>query len=156
MLAESVWSKKRVVRQIGPTELLAVWDYEGKLESRHWDAGLLERVLTSRLRSPPATVLRAAAYPLFEYLMAKFYTPRKGKPHGTDGVVGVWKTAAVAYSPLEDKEEAGGGAAKADNAEVDLSVWAPPGETQEEAAAWELIRRRVVAWWEFSIEQDGI
>ena len=54
VLAEWVWSKKRVVRQIGPTELLAVWDYEGKHESRHWDAGLLEKVLTSRLKSPPS------------------------------------------------------------------------------------------------------
>ena len=45
VLAESVWRKERVVRQILPHELLLLWDYEGKLESRRWDPPTTARVV---------------------------------------------------------------------------------------------------------------
>jgi hypothetical protein len=70
VLADSVWGgKERVVRRIVGHELLSIWDYEGKFESRRWDDKMMERVLRSRLKSPPAKILRPVAYPVFEHLL---------------------------------------------------------------------------------------
>ena len=75
VLAESVWGKERVVRRVTAHELLSLWDYEGKWESRRWSVEAMEGILTSRLKSPPAKILRAVAIPAFEHALRKFYRP---------------------------------------------------------------------------------
>ena len=49
VLANSVWKKERVVRQITSNKIMAIWDYEGKLEAKGWDADLLRQVIDARL-----------------------------------------------------------------------------------------------------------
>ena len=66
------------------------------------------------------------------------------------------RTANIVCSRLERKEETGRAAAREDGAAVDLSVWAPPGETPKQAAARVVIRKRAVAWWAFNVEQDAL
>ena len=155
VLAESVWRKEKVVRQVTVHELLSMWDYEGKWESRRWSAKAMGWIVTSRLKSPPANILRAVAFPEFEHALRKFYRPTPYLAQPGWGAVGVGTTAQSPYSPLERKEDIGQAAAREDHAVVDLSVWAPPGETAEVAAAQERIRKRAVAWWVFKVEQDG-
>lgn len=70
VLSESVWQKTRGIRRIDRTELLAIWDYEGKLESKHWKPHVLEEMIEARLASPPAKILRAVAHPVFEDLQS--------------------------------------------------------------------------------------
>ena len=75
------------------------------------------------------------------------------EPGRLEGAVG--KTRHVAYSPLELKEDAGREPTTADHAAVDLSVWAPPGETREQALAREHIRKLAVALWALCVQQDA-
>ena len=65
------------------------------------------------------------------------------------------RTADVPHSVLEKKAETGRAAATADGAGVDLSVWAPPGETGEQAAAREQLCALAVMWWAFNVEKDA-
>ena len=46
---------KPVVRPASYDELLSIWDYEGKMESKHWGRDTRSVVLTRRLHSPPPT-----------------------------------------------------------------------------------------------------
>lgn len=55
--AQTVWRKGTGVRQLTPQELLSVWDYEGKLESKDWTSKELEWVIKSRMASPPAKLM---------------------------------------------------------------------------------------------------
>jgi hypothetical protein len=156
VLTETVWRKERVVRQILPHELLSLWDYEGKLESRRWDQRTTSLVVESRLRSPPAKILRAVAYPAFDYLLKNHVSQLSTRLMKVAEVVGVGRTMAVPRSPLEKKAETGRAAATVDGASVDLAVWAPPGETMEEAVARERLRKLAVTWWAFNVERDGV
>ncbi len=56
--AHSVFSKTPVLRQAKTSELMAIWDYEGKLESRSWSREQSLCVLSARLLSPPGKMLR--------------------------------------------------------------------------------------------------
>ena len=155
VLAQSVWRKERVVRQILPHELLSLWDYEGKLESRRWDPQTMAGVVRYRLQSPPAKVLRAVAYPAFDHLLTRYATTAPTWETTEPESVGVGRTADVPRGELEKKAEIGRAAATADGAGVDLSVWAPPGETGEQAAARERLRALAVRWWAFNVEKDA-
>lgn len=57
VLAHSVYSKTLVLRQARISELMAIWDYEGKLEARGWSRIEEHHVLTARLSAPPAKML---------------------------------------------------------------------------------------------------
>ena len=65
----------------------------------------------------------------------------------TAGVVGL--TRDVLFSPLELKTEAQSVATKADDAGIDLSTWAVPGETKREVRARDVLRRFAVRWWKY-------
>ena len=157
--AQSVWGTEAVFRQVTDYELLALWDYEGKLESKRWSQEEMALVINSRFRSPPAKILRAVVVPAFEFLMSKFFIPPLGGGSPGDGkekqpLMG-GTTPTVAFSPLERKEETGRAAATADHAVVDLSVWAQPGETPRQAAAREVLRKLAVRYWAHMIERDA-
>ena len=58
VLAQTIYSRKDpVVRSVAYHELLAIWDYEGKQESRRWGVRLRNWVLKARLASPPAKIV---------------------------------------------------------------------------------------------------
>ena len=107
-----------MVRQIVGHELLGLWDYEGKLESKRWNPETMERVIRSRLTSPPAKILRALAFPAFEFLLTKFYIPPVEENHFIGVQESVGKTESISYSPLELKANVGSAAATADHAGV--------------------------------------
>lgn len=155
VLANSVWMKERAVRQIDCSELLALWDYKGKLESAHWDHEVFAQIIQSRLDSPPAKILRAVAFSAFQAVLELQLeeTGESSPSKLTRGPVGL--TAFVPYSPLELKEETGEAAARSDDAPVDYSIWAEEGETPEVARARESLRKLAVLWWAICMERDG-
>ena len=61
------------------------------------------------------------------------------------GLVGL--TSDVPFTPLEQRASTRVSAAQADDAEVNLTAWASPDETAEEAKACVILRRFAVRWW---------
>jgi len=55
--ANSVCSPMPVVRRVNIHKLHAMWDYEGKLECKHWLSDQNFKTLTYRLISPPAKIV---------------------------------------------------------------------------------------------------
>lgn len=153
--AQTVWRKEATVRRMLPHELLALWDYEGKQESKHWKQWEIAKVTQARLESPPAKIMRAVAYPAFGALL-------KRRP-GLEGETQVpskrartvGKTADIPTSILEAKAGVGRAAATPDDAGIDLSIWAIPGETEEEAQARQGLRKMAAHAWGWLVERDA-
>ncbi len=152
MQGKQIWVKanscmspsRRVVRPLKYHEVLSLWDYEGKLESQFWSGREREAILRKRLQSPPAKMLRSFLFAACERAAGW----RKGggpTNESEDDLAGV--TAAVPYSPLELKEGEQGAATKADDADIDLTTWSPPGESPEVGQARQVLRRFAVRWW---------
>ena len=145
VLANSCMSPlRRVIRQIKYHEVLSLWDYEGKLESRLWSDWEREAVLRYRLRCPPAKMLRSLLFAACELVAGM----RAGEE--TAGGVGedlAGLTADVPYSPLELKEGGQEAATKADDADIDLSTWSSPEESEAVGRARQVLRRFVARWW---------
>ena len=154
----SVRSKNSVpiVRQVEPYELLAMWDYEGKLESESWEEDEMADIINARLASPPGKIIRAFANPAFSFLLSKFQelhptTVSTSSPKATAGL-----TKDIPFSPLELKDETGSAATKADDAGIDLSVWALEDETPAEGRARNLLRQVCLRFWKWKIETEGL
>jgi hypothetical protein len=63
--AHSVFSRSPVLHQVKTSELMAIWDYKGKLESRGWSREQSLRILKARLLSPPGKMLRCFGQAVF-------------------------------------------------------------------------------------------
>ena len=123
--AHSVFSKTPVLRQAKTSELKAIWDYEGKLESRGWSREQSLRILSARLLSPPGKMLRRFSQSVSNAILLKLDEESWG---GSRGFIG-----NILFSPLEVNATTCVAAAQANDAEVDLSAWSSPSETEEEA-----------------------
>ena len=143
--AESCRCKKgRVVRQLTYSEVLSLWDYEGKLESRHWPPEVRYEVLHRRLQSPPAKLVRALVFEAGEQLSGDAGSAQL--PPSPPGPIG--KTRDIPFnSPLEIKGGARVAVATADDVEADLNIRAPANETSAEAHARQVLRRFAARWW---------
>ena len=130
--ANSVRSRDPVVRQVNIHELHAMWDYEGKLEVKHWTTLQRWKVLQNRLLSPPAKIIRTFLTQASVAMLGDAHvTPSKLKPGtGTSGL-----TRDIKFSSLEANVSTRVAATQADEAEVDLLVWALPNETPLQARA---------------------
>lgn len=155
VLAHSVFGKDMVLRQARISELMAIWDYEGKLESRGWSRQQALAVLKARLLCPPAKMLRCFAQSVCEAILTNLEGHQVDSNSGTSGVVrGL--TSDVPFSPLEAKVTTRLTGAQADQAEVDLSAWAFPMETSEQAKARVVLRRFAVRWWAFNLRREAM
>jgi len=152
--AHSVFSKTPVLRQAKTSELMAIWDYEGKLESRGWSQEQSLRVLSAWLLSPPGKMLRRFSQSVFNAILLKLcqvdcQTPDEELRGGSRGFIG-----NIPFSPLEVNATTRVAAAQAGDAEVDLLAWSSPSETEEGAHARVVLRRFAVhfrrepmRWW---------
>ena len=155
VLAHSVFRKDMVLRQARISELMAIWDYEGKLESWGWSRQQALAVLKARLLCPPAKMLQCFAQSVCEAILTNLEGHQVDSNSGTSGVVrGL--TSDVPFSPLEAKVTTRLTAAQADQAEVDLSAWAVPMETSEQAKARVVLRRFAVRWWAFNLRREAM
>ena len=155
--AHSVFSKTPILRQVKTDELMAIWDYEGKLESRVWSREHSLRILRARLLSPPAKMLRRFVQAACDAILLNFYNA--GGQDLTDHTPFRYTkglTCDIPFSPLEDKVTTRVGAAQTDFAEVDLTAWASPSETEEVARARVILRRFAARWWAYYLERDAM
>ena len=151
VFAEDTFAGRRgCLRQLTDAEVLSVWDYEGKEQPKGWPAPLLQDVISSRLLSPPAKMVRAFTYAAGDTLLQQLHLDGAGgggsaaHPLRQGG-----RTSDVPFSPLEDAAEARLKAAQTDDTEVNLAHWAPPGETNAEARARDVLRRLALRWWKW-------
>eukprot|EP00804_Cyclotella_cryptica_P026659 CCRYP_019101-RA/>CCRYP_019101-RA protein AED:0.36 eAED:0.44 QI:0/-1/0/1/-1/1/1/0/355 len=147
--ANSVWTKGWIVRPIQLHELFNIWDYKGKLEGRHRTPEQLAKLLLLRLKSPLGKTLQEYGHTL---LQAR--APKGFDQHALS-IGGPTKTEEVPFSPLELGAEGRTKAARTDDDEVDLAIWAPKGETLEQAKARQVSRRFAVVWWARHLEQEA-
>ncbi len=75
-------------------------------------------------------------------LKLQVVTPAAGGVKAPYSLAGL--SSDVPFIPLEQKASTRVAAAQADDAEVDLTAWASPDETAEEAKAHEILRRFAV------------
>jgi hypothetical protein len=156
VLAHSVYSKQMVLHQARSSELMSVWDYEGKLEAHGWSRMQKLRILKARLLTPPGKMLRCFAQAACNAILMKgeVDVTREFTVEPRPGDTGF--TTDVPYTPLEEKATTRIAAAQADDAEVDLSAWSSPSETVEEARARETLRRFVVRWWCYNLKREAM
>jgi hypothetical protein len=62
----------------------------------------------------------------------------------------------VAFTPMEAKATTCIVSAQADNAEVNLSAWALPGETVEQAQARDVMRRFAIRWRASNLSKEAM
>jgi hypothetical protein len=142
--AASVFSRKKpVIRQVNNQELFSIWDYEGKLQPMGWSHSQLLWVMAARFVSPPAKIVRSILFNLCSNKQLNA-TPVAFSEAGATPL----QSAKVPYSPLELQVDTRVKAAQPEDAEVDLSSWALPNETEEIARARQVLRRFAVKWWQ--------
>ncbi|KAL7528378.1 hypothetical protein ACHAWF_002541 [Thalassiosira exigua] len=141
--ANSVFVRgNHVVRQTRLHELFAMWDYKGKVGLRDLQLKDRWKVLELRLGSPPAKICENLALQVMRYA-----TNWSGDDVG--------RTIDVPFSPLEESAQGRVKAAQPDDAEVDLSAWALPGETPKMVKARQVLRRLALRWWKHYQEKHA-
>eukprot|EP00956_Cyclotella_meneghiniana_P034910 scaffold109326_cov43-Cyclotella_meneghiniana.AAC.1 len=121
----------KVMRPVRVHELFSIWDFEGKLSLRGMSSEQALLLLHRRLQSPPGKISR---------LLAHYLLKRKAESFSQDVVPPqppppAEMSADIPYSPMELAAEVRAEASCADDAEIDLSTWALPGESKKMAAA---------------------
>ncbi len=127
--AECVYLKTPIIRRVKTAEVFAIWDYEGKLESQQWSYKEQLGVLRACLACPPAKMLQRFTQSICDASLTQLSNGLQmleSNPNLSPTVDLTWD---VAFTPIEAKATTRIEAAQADNAEVDLSAWALPGET---------------------------
>ena len=124
-------------------ELFSIWDFEGKLSLRGMSSEQALLLLHRRLQSPPGKISRLLAHYLLKRKAESFSqdvaSPQPPPP--------AEMSADIPYSPMELAAEVRAEASCADDAEIDLSTWALPGESKKMAAARMKLRNFAVLWW---------
>ena len=158
VLAHSVFAKTSVLRQVKTDELMAIWDYEGKLESRGWSRENGLRILKARLRSPPGKMLRRFVQAICDAILLSLHNgdlQGDGPKYSPQRII-KGLTDDVPFSPLEQKVTTRVAAAQTDFAEVDLTAWSSPSETEAEGQARVILRRFAARWWAYYLEKDAM
>eukprot|EP00804_Cyclotella_cryptica_P005665 CCRYP_000031-RA/>CCRYP_000031-RA protein AED:0.42 eAED:0.37 QI:0/0/0/1/1/1/2/0/485 len=147
--SNSVMSKdkaKQVIRTKNIHELLAMWDYEGKLETKPWNKSDRKHVFRQRLLSPPGKIIQVFLSAAADGMLGEGkLLPRATGILANSPHVGLM--SAVKFSPMEQRAAVRLHAAMSDDREVDLTTWAMPDETPEQTEAREVLRRFVFKWW---------
>jgi hypothetical protein len=101
-------------------------------------------------------MLRAFVQAVCNAILLRFYSRAEQPSDPSPGVIMKGFTADVPFSPLEAKVTTRVSAAQTDFAEVDLTAWSSPSETEEEAHARVILRRFAVRWWADYLARDAM
>jgi hypothetical protein len=153
VLAVSVFSKNKVLRKPSQLELLAIWDYAGKIWYQGMNQEQIESLLAARLLSPPGKILKTFSFGICQQVLEATLprtfndiVPIGKEPQGTGlGQKGVMELKGIQRAK----------AAVADDAGVDLSYWALPNETQTQTHARDLLRRFAHTWWVMNLTREA-
>ena len=86
---------EKVTWPIDVSELFAIWDYEGKYETKYWTSHLTTTILNCRLASPPAKMIRSFLFTAGENLLLRIHTPADDRTWWSPG-----KTSSVPFNPM--------------------------------------------------------
>ena len=114
------------------------------------------RFESAPLRPPPAKMLQCFAQVACDATLLKFWVVSSAacSEMAPLGLVGL--TSDVPFTPLEQKASTRVSAAQADDAKVNLTAWASPGETAEEAKARVILQQFAVQWWTHNLRRDAM
>jgi hypothetical protein len=141
--ADCIYLKTPIMRRLKTAELFAIWDYDRKLESQQWSYKEQLGVLRGCLACPPAKMLQHFTQFICDGILSRLsISPTLESKPNLSPTVGL--TCEVAFRPMEGKATTRVAAAQVDDAEVDLSAWALPGETLEEARTRDVLRHLAV------------
>ena len=150
--AVSVFSKKKVLRRMTLLELLAVWDYAGKIHYKGMSNETLWNLLFARIRSPPAKILTTVTFRVCQQrmeMLVPFDMP------DLVSIEGQLKKSKQRGGVLELKGIQRAKAAVPDDAGVDLKYWALPNETKAQTDARTLLRRFAHMWWVYNLSREA-
>eukprot|EP00956_Cyclotella_meneghiniana_P001321 scaffold1440_cov23-Cyclotella_meneghiniana.AAC.2 len=148
--AVSVFSDERVLRKLTLLELLAIWDYAGKIRYKGLQDSYIWELLHHRLRSPPAKMLTSMMFTVCQQMLEKLMPVRVHSFH-TSGD----RTAVVKLGLLETKGIQRAKAALPDDAGIELSYWALPNETDQQTHARALLRNFAHLWWVYNLAREA-
>ena len=152
VLAVSVFSKDRVVRKINVMELLAIWDYAGKIWYKDMNRERLAQVLQARILSPPGKILTTVCFHVYQQCLDAIL-PQSELTFDPKHEVDTREKKVVGAMELRGIQRAK--AALADDAAVDLSYWAMPNETPAQSLAREFLRRFAHRWWVYNLAKEA-
>ena len=133
-----------------------MWDYEGKLESRGWSREQCLQILQARLLSPPGKMLRHFVQAVCDAILLESHTTAVHPPESDPRTSTKGFTSDIPFSPLKAKVTTRVTAAQTDFAEVDLTAWSSPLETEVEAHARVVLQRFAVRWWAIHLARDAM
>ena len=151
VLAVSVYSKEKVLRCITLLEILAMWDYAGKI----WYHGMADEtiweLLHARIRSPPGKILTAIAFSLCQQILESIL------PQYAQVLEPIAKSPAHLHrkGQMELKGIQRAKAAVADDAGIELAYWALPNETPEQTKARVRLRNFAHKWWVMNLAREA-
>ena len=150
VLAVSVFSKRKILRKLTLLELLAIWDYAGKIKYRDIPDTHMWTLLYARLQSPPAKILTSVVFSLCQQLLERAM-PSEVQVLGPQRE----NEVAIKLGLLETKDIQRAKAAVPDDAGIDLAYWAMEGETKDQSEARVLLRRFAHAWWVYNLTREA-
>jgi hypothetical protein len=108
-----------------------------------------------RLACPPAKMLQRFTQFIRNFILSRLSILQmlESKPNLSSMVGLTWE---VAFKPMEGKAMTHVAAAQADDAEVDLSAWALPGETLKEARTRDVLLRLAIQWWASNLSRKAM
>lgn len=151
VLAVSMFSKSKGVRRPTQLELLAAWDYAGKIWYQGMDHSRIEALLASRTLSPLGKILKTVTFGLCQHIL-EHLLPKQHHDVVPSSATG---TPEGLKSIMELKGIQRAKAAVADDAGVDLSFWAIPNKTPVQTIARDLLRCLAHSWWVMNLSREA-
>ena len=141
--APTVFSKQPVLCCLAMHELLALWDFpQPKASILPSELSML--FLHTLIRGPPGKMLRKIVYEPLSFLWKQAFPEGTVTPSGTQPIIMSYKLAGVMEEEMNALHLK---AVKADDAQVDFSMWELPNETLKQAWAHEVLRKYLHRWW---------
>lgn len=143
-----------VVRKLSRKEILALWDYPSH-EDPNNDVIQIEHDALVKTRGPPGKIIRAALFSVFAWI-SRNNEEMVGAVKPQEKSRTEMNTSGGSRSRLEVQVDSRHlKAAKEDDAPIDKSLWAVPGETESEARARETLRRFFHLWWVKNLDREA-
>ena len=149
--APTVFSKQPVLRRLAMHERLALWDFP-QPKASILPSELSEMFLHTLIRGPPGKMLRKMVYEPLSFLWKQAFPEGTATASGIQPMIMSYKSAGVMEEETNARHLK---AVKADNAQVDFSMWALPNETLKQAWAREVLRKYLHRWWNARLRREA-
>ena len=151
VFAVSVYAKEKVLRTITLMELLAIWDYAGKIWYQGMSDDLIWELLHARIQSPPGKILTTISFSLCQQILESIL------PQYAQVLEPIDKSPIHLHrkGQMELKGIQRAKAAVADHADIELAYWALPNETPKQTEARVRLRNFAHKWWVMNLAREA-